>query len=78
MAFAEGHHCWKFVSPHSHRDLRSVEKSGGEGIAAQVLKPRNAPSMRNIFVSAVASSAAVATFETRILRAVQAWTSIWS
>ena len=42
------------------------------------LNPRNAPRIRNIFVSAVASSTAVGTLETRISRAVQACTSIWS
>ena len=49
----------------------------GKG-ALQVLKPLNAPKMRNMFVSAVASSTAVGTLETLISWAVQAWTSIWS
>ena len=36
--------------------------------------------IRNMFTSAVASSTAVGTFETRIggLRALHAWTSTWS
>jgi hypothetical protein len=42
------------------------------------LKPLNDPKMRNMFVSAVASSTAVGTLETLISWAVQAWTSIWS
>lgn len=41
-----------------------------------VLKPLNVPNMRNIFVSAVESSTAVGTFDTRISCVVQAWTSI--
>lgn len=40
------------------------------------LNPRNAPRIKNIFASAVASSTAVGTFETLIPRAVQACTSI--
>ena len=43
-----------------------------------MLKPRKAPRIRNMFVSAVASSTAVGTFETRILCSVQTCTSIWS
>ena len=57
-------------------DIRT-ETEFREG-ALQVLKPLNAPKMRNMFVSAVASSTAVGTLETLISWAVQAWTSIWS
>lgn len=47
----------------------------GEG-DVHVLNPRRAPRIRNMFTSAVASSTAVGTLETRMSCAVQAWTSI--
>lgn len=49
-----------------------------EGEDVQVLNPLKAPNIKNIFVSAVASSGAVGTLETRISCAVHACTSIWS
>lgn len=39
---------------------------------------RSAPRMRKMVMSAVESSTAVGTLETRMLRAVQAATLIWS
>lgn len=41
-----------------------------------VLNPRSAPKIKNMFTSAVASSTAVGTLETRISCAVHACTSI--
>lgn len=45
---------------------------------SQVLNPLRAPKIKNIFVSAVASSTATGTLETRMPFSVQAWTSTWS
>ena len=70
MSFAESHHCCVSVSRYNP-GLRNM----GD---LQELKPRRAPKIKNMFVSAVESSTAVGTFETRIPFAVQACTSIWS
>jgi hypothetical protein len=66
VAISEGHHCLY---------LLEVKREFGEG-ALHVLNPLKAPKIRNMFVSAVASSTAVGTLETLMSWAVQAWTSI--
>lgn len=67
MAITEGEHCYPYVR---------LAVFGRERWNVQVLNPRRAPRIRNIFVSAVASSTAVGTLLTWIPRAVQAWMSI--
>ena len=54
--------------------IASSKWAGGGNL--HVLNPRNAPRIKNMLTSAVASSTAVGTLETRISCVVQAWTSI--